>query len=100
MRPYGCQARDRLVVPAGTTSSRPGDRPHRVEAHHDGRARVQRQLVADLTAAKELAKKVAFSRRQPDVDAATGEVDRGHVVVVAVDGEPASELVHRDVGAP
>ena len=78
---------------------RPGDGPHRVDADDDRRARVERQLVADLAAAEQLAEERALARRQADEDVALRRSDRGDVVVPAVDGEAAAKLVHRHVRA-
>src|SRR5207342_252338 len=68
-----------------------------VEADDDRAARIERQLVADVPAAEQLAEEPALAGWQPDEDPARCEIDRGHVVLAAVDPEPPAELVHRHV---
>src|SRR3954447_4743694 len=77
--------------PAATAGSGAGDGSHRVEPDHDRRPGVERQLVADVAGAEELAEERSLARRQPDVDpAAISQIDRRHVVLRAVDPEPAT----------
>ena len=49
---------------------------HRVDADHDRRPRVERQLVADLAGPQQVAEERAFARREADVDPARIELDR------------------------
>ena len=58
------------TVRARTGESRPGDGSHRVEADDHGAARIQRQLVADLPAAEQLAEEGSLALGQPDEDPA------------------------------
>ena len=74
-----------------------GGGPHRVDADDDRRARIERQLVADLAGAQQFAEQAALALRQADEDPVAIDVDRRHVVVATIDGEPPTELVHRHV---
>jgi hypothetical protein len=59
--------------------------------------RIDRHLVADVTAAQEIAQEVALARWKTDPQALTLDVDRDHLVSPTVEGEAPPELVHRDV---
>src|SRR5439155_4409531 len=76
-----------------------GHRAHRVDADDDRADRVERQLVADVAATEEIAEQPALTLRQADEHPLAIDVDDSHLVVGAVDREPAAELVHRHVGA-
>ena len=76
-----------------------GDGTHRIDADDDRRERVERELIADLAAAQQLAEERTLAARQADVHVPAVELDLGHVVIRAVDRETAPELVHRHVRA-
>src|SRR5262245_53663849 len=84
------------VAPGGSAARH---RPHRIETHDHRRPRVERQLVADLAAAQQLAEQAALAGRQADEHATAVDLDDRDLVLRAVDPEPASQLMHRDVGA-
>jgi hypothetical protein len=79
-------------------SSGPCDGAHRVQPDDDRGPRVERQLVSDVSAAKQLADERSFAQRQADEQTLSADIDGRDVVVVANDAEPAPELVHRNVG--
>src|SRR5919107_4426266 len=75
-----------------------GDGTHRIETDDDRRPGVERELIADVTAAEELADERPLARRQADEEPLPTNVDGRHVVVVTDDSEATPKLVHRDVG--
>ena len=87
--PNRCRRSDQLA----------GHGPHRVHADDDRCRRVERQLVADVAAARAARPSSGASAGgQADEQRLVADADRRDVVVVARDAEPAAELVHRDPG--
>ena len=81
-REAAARAQARVAAPRGRSTWRDASRrlgarhrAHRVDADDDRRARVERELVADLAAAQQLAEQLALALRQADVDAA--RIDAG-----------------------
>ena len=77
--------------------SAPRDGPHRVHADDDRRSRIERELVADLAAAQQLAEEAPSRGGRPTK---TRLASRSTAVTSssrAVDPEAATELVHRHV---